>query len=310
MLNPDDDTLWPLADGRLPLVPDAQPKLQVKVASKTHVGKMRKRNEDHHAVIRRTRHAEMLSTNLPPGTWAFGTEEAYLLLVADGVGGAASGDQASQLAVKTVLDLAERASSWVMKYHTSEFDAFRNCVELYLELIQREFLERAKREPELQSMGTTLTLAVVLPPHALVVQIGDSRAYCLRDHKLQQITRDQTLAQEMLDEGADPADARQYSNVLTNSLRCDATRLQAEVIHVELQADDRLLLCSDGLTDLVDDEAIAEVLADCDPDTACAQLVERALDAGGYDNVTVIVSALEACQTVHREPGVGDAAGE
>ena len=294
MISPDDDTRDLLANGSLQLFTVPQPKLHVEVAGGTHQGKMRSRNEDHHAVIRRTRFAEMLSTNLPSDGWSFTRDDAYILIVADGVGGAASGDHASRLAVQTVLGLAERASSWIMKYHELEFDSFRARVEAYVAQIQQEFLDHARREPALRSMGTTLTAAVVLPPHALVVQIGDSRAYCLRDKQLQQLTRDQTLAQDMLDEGAAPEEARRYGNVLTNSLGGGASSVRAEIVHVELQANDRLMLCSDGLTDMVDDDTIAQVLQDAEPRVACDQLIDRALDAGGKDNVTVIVCALGA----------------
>lgn len=294
MISPEDDTSDLLSRGRLPLFAGSQSKLVVQVASGTHQGKMRTRNEDHHAVIRRTRCAEMLSTNLPSDSWSFAKDEAYVLIVADGVGGAVSGDQASRLAVQTVLGVAENATSWMMKYHELEFDAFRARVEAYLEAIQKQFFDYAQRDPASSSMGTTLTAAVVLPPHALIVQIGDSRAYCLRDNQLQQLTRDQTLAQDLLDEGVAPEEARRYSNVLTNSLGGGANQVQAEIVHLELQANDRLMLCSDGLTDMVDDETIAQILADSEPQPACEQLIDRALDAGGKDNITVIVSAFAA----------------
>lgn len=269
-----------------------QPRMSVRLAAATHPGIVRSRNEDHHAVIRRVRSSEMLLTNLPKDTWAFPEDEAYCLFVADGIGGARSGDVASRLVLQTVLELSSRATSWFMKFTDLDAQDVRQRVDAYVEQIQETFRRYGQADPSLRGMGTTLTAAILLPPHAVFVHIGDSRAYVYRNGQLNQVTRDQTLAQEMIDSGAEPEDVRRFGNLLTNSLGGDTEHAAAEVIHVELQVGDRLLLCTDGLSDMANDASIAAVFVDTAPQPACDQLVQLALEGGGKDNITVVVCDL------------------
>lgn len=274
-------------------------RLEIRPAAATHVGKVRKRNEDHHAVIRSTRSRELLFTNLPKDVIAFPDDEVYGLIVADGIGGAASGDFASQLAVQTLFELTGRATSWVMKITDLNAQEIYQRVEAYISEIQKTLRTYGEANPEFAGMGTTWTSAHILGRHAIVVHIGDSRAYLYRDSELQIITRDQTLGQEMEDIGMPEEDVRRFRNILTNSLGGQSETVPAEVFHFEIEPGDRLLLCTDGLSDMVAAPLIAEVLGcESTPQSACDQLVERALDAGGTDNITVVLcDALPAGET-------------
>lgn len=150
---------------------------------------------------------------------------------------------------------------------------------------EAEKLEGDKR------MATTLTVAHILWPHVYLVQVGDSRCYLLRDKKLKQLTADQTVAQQMVESGllsADKAEHSKWRNVLSSAVGVHANPTTSTV---ELQQGDFLLLCSDGLTKHVPDEGIAEMLRTASSaEGACRALISAALDAGGTDNVTAVVS--------------------
>jgi protein phosphatase len=143
-------------------------------------------------------------------------------------------------------------------------------------------------------MGTTLTLAYVLWPRAYVIHAGDSRAYLHRDGVLQQLTRDQTVAQRMVDEGLlapEKADSTRWANVLSSCISARPEALQMDVYRVTLQAGDTLVLCTDGLTKPLTDDAIAGHLAAVPRDgaaTVVQRLVDAANDAGGPDNITAV----------------------
>ncbi len=278
-----------------------QPQFQVRLGAATHVGNVRLRNEDHHVVIHRSRSAEILFTNLPQGKLALPVDDAYCLLVADGVGGAAFGDFASQLALNTILEIAGRATSWLMKFTNIDAVDFRQRVNAYLEEIQNRFRQCILDNPRRQGMGTTLTAAYLILPHALLVHIGDSRAYLFRDGELLQLTRDQTLAQDMVDKGIPPERVRKFAHLLTNYLGGDVEHVEADVHHLELRAGDRLLLCTDGLSNMVDEPAIVKVLEELEPQAACDQLVQLALEHGGRDNITVALCDLQ--DSIHSSTG-------
>jgi protein phosphatase len=229
---------------------------------------------------------------------AFPVDEAYFLVVADGIGGAAFGDVASKLALKTILELSSRATSWVMKFTDLDAQDLRQRIDAYIEQIQERFRECNHVDPRLRGMGTTLTCACVLPAHAVFVQIGDSRAYLHRGGELSQLTRDQTLAQDLVDKGAVPTDVKKFGHMLTNSLGGDNGPVEAEVIHLDLLAGDRIMLCSDGLSDMVDDTEIADILKMDELQPACDRLVQSALDHGGKDNITVVLCDLKNPQNL------------
>src|SRR5262249_46887211 len=153
------------------------------------------------------------------------------------------------------------------------------------------------REQASRGMGTTLTAARIMGDDLHVVHVGDSRAYMLRGSHLHRLTRDHTFVQLLVDSGQlSPEEGARSSqrHMLVNALGGFNPDVEVDVDQVKLATGDRLLLCSDGLTDLVDDDAIREVLIDwSDSATACRRLVDLALANGGRDNVTVIVASCE-----------------
>lgn len=268
------------------------PRCALRFGAATHTGHVRPRNEDQYAVIQRNRRSEVLMTSLPQNACPRTEDDNWIAFVADGVGGAARGDVASRLAIQGVLELSGEATSWVMRVTDLDAQQMRQRVNAYAERLQQQFSDETVRNPRLAGMGTTLTIASLLPPDAIIVHIGDSRAYLWRDNHLAQLTRDQTLAQELIDAGANPAGVRSFRHLLTSSLSADPGVTRIDILHVDLKPGDRLMLCSDGLTDMVPDESISGALAVDDPQTACDELVTQALNAGGRDNITVVVAAI------------------
>lgn len=265
---------------------------QVTVAAKTHVGKVRQRNEDHYAVVRRTRQCEILLSNLQLRNQDLPAGHAYGLLVADGVGGAKFGDFASHLVLETTLQAANQVSSWLMKNQEFDEQEIDRRVGAFVQRIRDEFDLHAELDPEKQEMGTTLTTAYLLPPLGIISHVGDSRAYLYREPELKQITQDHTLAQKLQDAGSSPEEVSQFANVLVNSFDSVREDIEVDVSYVQIQDGDRLLLCTDGLSDMVEGDAIARILRTPDLQTACDELVDAALDNGGKDNVTVILAEL------------------
>jgi protein phosphatase len=248
----------------------------VQFGGATHIGLVRRNNEDHFAVIRRNRSQEVLLSNLPADALSPSGDAAYWLIVADGLGGARAGEWASRLAVQTAWDLAEQASSWVMKFHDLTAQHIRERTEAFASEMHRTLLEYGQ-DRELTGMGTTWTSANVVGWDALIAHVGDSRAYHFRRGDLRQITRDQTVAQELIDRGVPPEQAAQMRNALTNMLGGRHDAVSPDVSHLALEDGDRLLLCTDGLTNLVADREIAEVVGrPLPPQAACDALIELA----------------------------------
>jgi protein phosphatase len=269
------------------------PALRVRCGGATHTGRVRENNEDHYAVIRRTRTREVLLTNLPADTMLPSLDEAYMLLVADGIGGSAFGELASRLAIQTAWDLAGSATSWVMKITDLDAQQLRERVGAYVDRIEERFREYGRSNPELVSMGTTLTCAYVMDRDVVITHLGDSRAYRCRDGKCAQITRDHTMGEILKSAGMDAAHVERLRHVLVNCLAVNQkTKAFPELQHIQVEDGDRLLLCTDGLSDMVTDADIARIVeAHADPQSACDELVRAALKQGGRDNVTVALAA-------------------
>ena len=206
----------------------------------------------------------------------------YVALVADGVGGAAAGEIASATAAYAVAAVAlQRHGVDAARVVTEAFAAARDNVRLG---VQRD----------LNRLGMATTLTVVLTDGRSVVlgHVGDSRAYLLRGGELRQITTDHTYVQHLVETGRLSGQARSthpWRNVVLRSLDGDPEGSGLDVTRLDVRIGDRLLVCSDGLTDLVDDTAIAAVLRVHDPEEAASELTARALTAGGRDNITCVV---------------------
>ena len=273
--------------------PDA-PGWTVEFGARTDVGRRRSRNEDHYAVFRFRRGAEVLLANLSSSDFRLADSYSHALVVADGIGGMNSGDLASQLALQTMVDLAGQATSWVMKLTDFDQQQIEQRVSAYVQRMHATLREVGSRDPATENMGTTWTSAHLLGRTAVIVHLGDSRAYLYRNARLHQVTRDDTMAQALIDSGVRPEQVLRFGHILLNCMGGTNDVAQASIHHFELETGDRILLCSDGLTDLVSDQEIGSVLDSVrTPQAACDQLVQRALDQGGRDNITVVIAALE-----------------
>ena len=265
--------------------------VRVQIGASSHLGKVRRNNEDQYAVIRRRRSREALMTSLPSGAFFEAEEEAYILIVADGMGGAAFGEVASELALRTIWELEASTAIWPEKVDAEAARRLLEDADDVVQLIHRRIRQRANHQPELLGMGTTLTAVLSIGLDAFVVHVGDSRAYHVGEAGIQQITRDHTLAQQLVDAGVDASRTTAFQHVLTNCLGADAGRVTSEVHHLQLDDGDHLVLCTDGLSDLVDaDEIQQAVAATEDPQEACNRLVDLALERGGKDNITVVIA--------------------
>jgi protein phosphatase len=268
---------------------------QVEFGAVSHLGNIRRNNEDHFAVIRRKRCREVLLTNMPPEDLSLQDDESYVMVVADGMGGAAFGELASRLALKTADELVGNAGHWITQLHDIETRETQDRIQTYADVIHQTLLEYGHSDPRLSGMGTTLTCVHVLGADVIIAHVGDSRAYHFHDGQVRQITRDQTLAQELIDAGMPREDTIRFRHILTNCFGGDAREVQTDVYHLRLQEGDALLLCTDGLSDLIDDRELAQAL-EFYPTAqgACDRLLRIALDRGGKDNVTVVLGRFRA----------------
>lgn len=266
------------------------PPVDVQFGAHSHRGLVRTNNEDHYLVIERRRTRSVLLTNLPEGFLPLADDTAYVLAVADGMGGAAFGELASMLALRSGWEQAPGTIKWTWIINDREIEELKERLELIFQRIDRALLERARAEPECTGMGTTLTGAYTVGSQAFIGHVGDSRAYLYRAGRLTQLTRDHTLAQECLDEGL-PVPCRSWHHMLTNCLGGPHAGVRVEFHHVTLADGDQLLLCTDGLTDMIRKEEITHLLSQLvHPQESVRRLVDLALERGGKDNVTVVLA--------------------
>lgn len=271
--------------------PHADP-VDIRFGAGTHQGRVRTNNEDHFAILRRKRSTEILLSNLPSEDLAMPEDTACAMIVADGIGGARYGELASRVALKTMLELTGQATSWVMKLTDLNDQQIRERVEAYLHRIQNTLLDCTRDNPELTGMGTTWTSAHIAPPRAVIVHLGDSRAYLIREGHLIQVSQDETMAQAFVDAGMEPESVKNFGHILLNHLGGKKEEVTAQIHEIDFGPGDQLLLCSDGLTDMVSERRIErELKAHQDPQAACDSLIELALQAGGKDNVTVTLAS-------------------
>ena len=270
--------------------------LSVDLGSATHTGHIRQRNEDSYLLMRFGRSIEKLSTNLDGNL----IEPNYSLtghgmLVADGMGGMPAGDVASRLAVSKLIELIVDTSDWTLalKRNKDVKTVMDRMTQRFFQ-IDEILKDEAKDDYALSGMATTLTVAGVLGNDLVLGHIGDSRAYLLTGNRLRQLTTDHTMAQALIDAGVatsdDPA-SRSMRHVLTAAIGSLDNRILPQVQRFRLSAGDQLLLCTDGLTEMVEDDLIARVLCESESaQNACQSLIDLALAAGGSDNITLILA--------------------
>jgi len=289
-------TQTPLVEGRLPR--PFSSRVHVDVSALTHTGHRRPNNEDQFFVAKATRALVTLMTSLPPGDVPDRTDELnYVMVVADGMGGHAAGEVASRLTIRALVALALQIPDWILRVDPGHAPEIERRAREAIQQVGSMLVERGRQNASLRGMGSTLTGARSFGRELLIVHVGDSRAYLLRAGQLQRLTRDHTYAQMMLDAGhSSPNDVAisGVRHILTNVLGGAVDEVDVDVDLLGLEDGDRLLLCSDGLTDGVDNDTIGATLQRAlSSREACDQLVQLALDCGGHDNVTVIVASFE-----------------
>ena len=265
---------------------------EIDVYGITHQGKVRTHNEDHFLLGSLRKRLDVISSSLP-GTAPLPLADervAFLAMVADGVGGARRGEEASRIALAEVTQYITESARC---YYQTEADGsdFVKALEEAAAVCHERILKRAQDDPSAAGMATTLTLYIGVWPWTYLLQVGDSRYYIYNRSGLTQITRDQTLAQELTDSGimaAAVAQKSRFAHVLSSSIGGPSS---APVVkRLPASWENTHLLCSDGLTKHVSDSQIEERLRTMtSAKQVCETLLQDALDAGGTDNITIIV---------------------
>jgi serine/threonine protein phosphatase PrpC len=259
----------------------------------THVGKVRTVNQDNFLICSMRKEVIVHLTSLAePDRLPLAPERlALLAMVADGVGGGSNGEEASRHAVEAVTQYVSRSMLCYTTADDNDDQAFAHALEDAAISCHNSLLHRAEEDPTMRGMATTLTLWLGIWPRSYLLQVGDSRCYILRGGELTQISRDQTMAQELVDLGVlshTKAYSTKWANVLSSSIGGPQT---APVVHRLAQEwGNAGLLCSDGLTKHVSDDRIRErLLTMTSARQACQDLLQDALDGGGTDNITIVV---------------------
>jgi protein phosphatase len=265
---------------------------EVDVFGLTHAGNVRPNNEDHFLICALQKRMEVYYTSLPDVSQLGGSERiALLAMVADGVGGAAAGEEASRMALEGVTKYLAETLECYYSSDLSDDATFLLTLEEAALKVHNELAVVAQTDPNLRGMATTLTLWLGVWPRAYLLQVGDSRCYVLKDGELIQLSRDQTMAEDLVEEGvftrSDAAHTR-WAHILSSAIGGP----QAAPVVKRLEQGWGLvgLLCSDGLTRHVSDDRIRERLKSLtSARQGCEALLQDALDAGGQDNITIII---------------------
>jgi protein phosphatase len=245
--------------------------------------------------MRFERALETMMTNLPEGLIPSRfAEVGHGMLVADGIGGQAAGEIASRLAIKTLVNLFLQSPYWIMRPGEQEIEQVMQRMGERFRIVDAAVREQAQIDPNLAGMGTTMTMAFNLGSVLVLTHIGDSRVYLCRGGQCHQLTRDHTLVQGLVELGIiqpDQATGHRLKHSLTRAIGGSAGIGDAEIQHLPLCDGDQVLLCTDGLTDMVKQPSISAILREASSSNdACRALVETALENGGRDNVTVVVA--------------------
>lgn len=225
----------------------------------------------------------------------------FILIVADGVGGAASGALASSIATETILSELHR---WWHKVPKRTAESIEAALKRGIDIANRAIFQKANTSPEHHGMGTTTTLALVLDAEAFIAQVGDSRAYLVRKGAAKQLTKDQSFVQRLIDAGrmtAKEAAQSEHRNIILQALGPEE-KVVTDFYRVKLENDDVLVLCSDGLSNQVSAEEIGRITRGARrPEDLCKALVEEAMHTGAPDNVTVVAACLRTPEADRRE---------
>jgi protein phosphatase len=262
----------------------------------TDIGKLREVNEDQFLIadLRKSLHLFQTSLAMDDQSRLFSGSQGKLLLVADGVGGAAAGERASTLVVDSIAAYILNTLQWFFRLEEHGEEDFVEDLAGALKRSERDLAAEAEAIPQRHGMGTTLTMAYIVWPRLYIVHAGDSRCYLFHQRRLKQITTDHSYAQKFVDAGVielDEAEQSRLSHLLWNVIGGKGAEVRPEAHKAGLSTGDSLLLCTDGLTNHVSDDKIAELLdSDLSAAELCQQLVDAANEAGGSDNITIVAA--------------------
>jgi serine/threonine protein phosphatase PrpC len=288
--------------GPMTTPPNTQPRKSrpmmsdIDVFGLTHQGKVRKENQDQFLIASLHKTMNVHATSLPAEHLPELTSESrgFVFLVADGVGGRPGGREASELALRAVASYVTHTMRFYYHHDPAQEAEFLRDLKASV-IHSHETIRAASDEAEdFEGMATTLTMVAALWPRAYLIQVGDSRCYLLRDGKLTQMSKDQTIAQAMIDAGvleASTAERSPFKHILSGAV--GGHEAKPIVTVSDHQWDDVMLLCTDGLTKHVTDEEIRQhMLENESSEVICRKLVDLTLERGASDNVTVVVGRL------------------
>jgi PPM family protein phosphatase len=267
-----------------------KPQVTISVFGKTDLGRTRDHNEDSFLVADLTTKEASLQPTVREHTLG---PKGTLLLVADGMGGAASGEVASQMAIETIYN--HMLETWCTEESVAP-EQFATRIKEAVEETNQRIYSAARERPEHKGMGTTATAVGVLGAHLYLAQVGDSRAYLIRNKQATQLTKDQSLMQRLIDAGElteEEAEKSERRNIILQALGPDQ-KVRVDLTQQPVRRGDMIVICSDGLSGQVKREEIAEIVSDSTNDLVaiCGELIELANARGGPDNITVIVARL------------------
>jgi PPM family protein phosphatase len=264
--------------------------ITIRVFAKSDLGKARDHNEDNFLVADLSRRD--CTAPVSEREYELG-DRGLLLVVADGMGGAAAGELASEMATDTIYK--ELVGSWLREQEATG-QRFALRLKEAVETANQQIHDYAKAHPENRGMGTTATAVGILGDHLYLTQVGDSRAYLVREGAAHQLTKDQSLMQRLVEAGElteEEAAQSERRNIILQALGPDA-KVKVDLTHQEIRRGDMLVLCSDGLSGQVKKEEIARLVSETrDLKAACDRLVALANERGGPDNITVVAARLD-----------------
>jgi protein phosphatase len=270
------------------VVRPARALVSIDFGGRTHTGLVRSNNEDNFHILQFGRYARTLASSLPASILAEEFDQTgYGFAVADGVGGHAAGEYASRAAIALLVELALATPDWIFGQESHLLMRVMERSAKRFKDVNQAIVAQAASQPALRGMGTTLSAALSLGDDLIVTHVGDSPVCLFRNGQLHRLTRDHTM--EQMHPNPDALDLSRFRNVLSRAI--GIPEAEPDIGRYKLNDGDRLLLCTDGLTDLVDADAIATELDRGTPaDEVCRALVEQGLARGGRDNVTVVVA--------------------
>jgi serine/threonine protein phosphatase PrpC len=280
--------------------PTVSASVKLDIGAASHPGKLRPQNEDAFIIYQTGRYWEHLQSSLEPGEIPDRVDEkSYVMAVADGIGGRKGGEVASNLALRIIVSLILKTGKYAAKLDNpetreQEIEGAMKRAQDFFQRADQELLKYAEHYPSLKGMGTTLTSAYVFGKDLFTMHVGDSRAYLFRGGKLYKLTKDQTFAQALVDAGTltpEQGERHYFRHTLTSCLGGKGGKVDLEIQHHELFNQDKVMVCTDGLTEMVSESEITEIFSSKQSAQVLSdQLLKKALDAGGRDNITVIVA--------------------